>query len=254
MSDQQKTISVQVPVEYLKQASAVEGQTKTEDKPEATKSATLQATPEQLKLLTALRQDFESYQRSQIDNSYKTVDKFIKTSEMRISFYEKLILLAGGSIALSLTFLASLQKNPHDGNSLTDLGGLKAAWVLLLASIVLGWLHNFYRCAVVDNALAASATFATSMQHTLASQLATRAAGLFKGMESPPTEISDFMALGSKTLEDLSKKTMDGGAAYVKGFKRFQLVSSILGFLALLSIIMAFWFMIQFAARNAGLL
>jgi hypothetical protein len=131
---------------------------------------------------------------------------------------------------------------------------LKAAWILLLVSIVLSWLHNFYRCAVVDHALAASSAYASSVQQTMASQLITRAAGLFKAMESPGVGLSDFMALGSNFFEDLSKKTRDGGAELAKGMKHFYLVSAILGSLALLSIIMAFWFMIQFAMRNAGLL
>jgi hypothetical protein len=255
MSDEMKSISIQVPAEYLKKAdSVVSENVKIEDKSEENKSVTLQASPEQLRLLTALRQDFESYQRSQVDDSYKTLDRLIRATEMRISFYEKLILLAGSSIALSLTFLASLQKNVHQGNFVVAFGRLKAAWILLLASTVLGWLHNFYRCAVVDHALAASSTFATSVQHTLASNLAIRASGLFKGMESPPMGLSDFMALCSKTLKELSEKTRDGGEGYIKGLKRFHIVSSILGFIALLSVIVAFWFMIQFAVRNVGLL
>jgi len=73
-------------------------------------------------------------------------------------------------------------------------------------------------------------------------------------MESPPMGLGDFMALSSKALEESSKRTREGGVKYVEGLKRTHLVSSVLGLLALLSIIVAFWFMIQFAVKNAGLL
>jgi hypothetical protein len=254
MSEEKKTISVQVPAEYLKNTTASSGPVNAEQDTGAMKSVTLEVTPEQLKLLIAWREDFEAYQQSQVDNSQKSVDKYIKTSELRISFYEKLILLAGGSFALSLTFLVSLQRNVHQSNSLVAMGKLKAAWILLLVSIVLSWLHNFYRCSVVDNAMAASATFVTSVQQALASQLATRAADLFKAMDSTGAGLSDFMALGSTSLQDLSKKTREDGKEFVKGFQRFHIISSAVGFLALLSIILAFWLMIQFALRNATLL
>jgi hypothetical protein len=254
MSDELKTISVQVPAELLKESPTPTGDVKAEDEGEKGPFVTLRITPEQFKLFTVLQKDFESFYQSQVADSRAAVDMLVRTSTMHLSFYEKLILLAGGSFALSLTFLVSLQRHALQGVPLVAMSRLKGAWGLLLLSIVSSWLHNLIRCRVVDNAMAANATFVTAMQHKSLSSLFARAAGLFKAMESPTTVLGDFMALGSTMLQSTSKKKIEGGAEYVKRLKRFWMVSGILGGLGLLSIILAFWFMVQFAMRNAALL
>jgi len=254
MSDDLKTFSVQVPAELLKESPTPTGHVKAEDGAEKGPSITLRVTPEQFKLFTELRQDFESFFQSQVADSRAAVDMLVRTSTIHLSFYEKLILLAGGSFALSLTFLLSLQRHALQGVPLVAMSRLKGAWGLLLLCIVSSWLHNLIRCRVVDNAMAANATFVTAMQHKSLSSLFARAAGLFKTMESSTTILGDFMALGSTTAQGISKQKIDGGAEYVKRVKRFWMVSGILGGLGLLSIILAFWLMVQFAMRNAALL
>lgn len=254
MSDEPKTISVQVPAELLKEIPTSAGNVKAEDGGEKGPFVTLRVTPEQFRLLMALHKDFESFYQSQIADSRAGVDMLVRTSTMHLSFYEKLILLAGGSFALSLTFLVSLQRHALQGVPLVAMSRLKGAWGLLLLCIVSSWLHNLIRCRIVDSAMAAHATFATAMQHRFISTLLARAAGLFKAMESLTTVLGDSMALGSSVAHDMGEKIKKGGAEYVKQLKRFWMVSGILGGLGLLSIILALWFMVQFAMRNAGLL
>jgi hypothetical protein len=113
MSDETKSVSMQVPTEIPSEISRLSEQAKTASETTTAEKTvvTLRASPEQLKNLSELRKDLESFERSKLCETHAVTDRFIKTSELRISFYEKLILLAGGSFALSLTFLGSLQRH-----------------------------------------------------------------------------------------------------------------------------------------------
>lgn len=257
MADETRKISLLVPVDFLKEMASLSEKVNAAETAEGKATIALEASPEQLKNLTELRRDMESYERSQVDEWHATTDRFMKISEMRISFYEKLILLAGGSFALSVTFLGSLQRHASQSPALTPLlamGRLKAAWILLLVCIVLSWLQNLYRCAAVDNLTAITSTNVVARQRSWESRLATRAAGVFKGMESPPGGFGDLFSAVGRYLSGLSTKQQKDLPDYVKDLKRFSRVAAFIGALALLSIILAFAFMVVFAIKNAALL
>jgi hypothetical protein len=138
MADEPQKISVQIAVDELKALSMTAGEAEADGKA----LVTLHFSPESVKRFIALWEDSTALEKSQLADSHTAVDRFIKTSEMRISFYEKIILLAGGSFALSLTFLGSLQRHTLQSSSLTATGRLKVAWILLLGCIIFSWLHN----------------------------------------------------------------------------------------------------------------
>jgi hypothetical protein len=253
MSDETARVPVQMSADVLKGISTTNEQTKATL--ENGTAVTISFPPEFGSKFTELRKDFEAYQQSQVEEWRNATDRFIKVSEMRISFYEKLILLAGGSFALSLTFVGSLQRHALQGNILLAMGRLKWAWFLLLVCIVFSWLHNLYRCGAVDNLTASTARNIAAMQHTWASALMTRTSGLFKqGKESPPVGFGDAVARVGEQFGELSTKSRNDATEYVNTLRRLSLVSAILGGLALLSIITAFAFMVVFAIKNAGLL
>jgi ribosomal protein S10 len=56
------------------------------------------------KRIPELFEDLTHSRRLAVEEMHGAVDRALKVSEIRIAFYEKLILLAGGSFALSLTF------------------------------------------------------------------------------------------------------------------------------------------------------
>ena len=253
MSDETTRVRVQMSADVLKGISTTNEQTKATL--ESGTAVTISFPAEFGSKFTELRKDFEAYQQSQVEEWRNATDRYIKVNEMRISFYEKLILLAGGSFALSLTFVGSLQRHALQGNTLLAMGRLKWAWFLLLLCIVFSWLHNLYQWRAVDNLTAWTARNVAAMQHTWASSLMTRTSGLFKqGEESQPVGFGDTVALVGKRFEELSKKTTNEATEYVNTLTRLSRVSGILGGLALLSIIIAFAFMVVFAIKNAGLL
>jgi len=252
MSDHRIKVSVPVDAELLNLVSSASEKAAV---PGAT--VTLQATSAQLEKLTKAREDMEDYQRRSVDAWRKGTDTFIKISEMRIAFFEKLILLSGGSFALSLSFLTSLNhRGPQSQLTapLHALGRFKAAWVLLLACIVFSWLHNLHRASAVEHFVAATEHKVSSMQQTLASYLMTRCSGIFKGMESTESTISDAATITSKIFEGFSRSSQDNASLLSDSLKRYYRSSTALGTLALLSIVVAFVFMIVFAIENSTLL
>ena len=66
--------------------------------------------------------------------------------------------------------------------------------------------------------------------------------------------IRDTAASFAQSLELLSKKSFEGGEERKKDILRQYYVSTVLGGLALLSIIVAFALMVVFAIKNASLL
>jgi hypothetical protein len=252
MGDENQKISIQVPAELLKEMSTFSEEAKAalDDKT----LITLQLSPENVAKLTSLGKDIRALEQSEIEEWHANADRFTKSSELRISFHEKLILLAGGSFALSFTFLGSLQRHILQGTTLVAMARLKEAWVLLLLCIVFSWLHNLLRCTAIEQLIATTSTRVTAIHHSWASQLANRAAALFKGMESPTMGISEATSAAAKASMDLSKKSNKDASEYTVKLQRQSNYSAALAGLALLSIILAFAFMLVFAVDNAAFL
>jgi hypothetical protein len=247
MSDEKLT--VKIPVELLASVSKPAQEAKTTDKA----FVTLQFTREWASKFGSLRAELSALQELQVANSHAGVDRAIKTSELRISFYEKLILLAGGSFALSLTFLGYVHRNAQ-ATPLLAMGRFKTAWILLLVTIIFSWLHNLSRCAVVEHAVAASSAFITSVHNNSISDLFVRLAAMLKVAESPATGFSDGISDAAESIKQDGKKSLSDGSERVERFKRLYYVSSALGGIAVLSIVAAFILMIAFAIKNAALL
>ncbi len=206
MSDEAQKVSVEIPSEVLKEVSAAVEKAKASSTDNNT-LVTLHFSWEAASSLVRLRENMTAFEESQVANSHTAVDRFIKTSEMRVAFYEKLILLAGGSFALSLTFLGSLHRAAAPSHPLAAMGRLETAWVLLLSCIVFSWLHNLHRYAAVDYITAANATFVSAMQHTWSSNLLSRAAALFRAAESPSIGLSDGVKIAAEALKALCPVT-----------------------------------------------
>jgi hypothetical protein len=69
----------------------------------------LNITVEAANRIRQLRPDYERRVGAAFDSLHRIADGVMQISQMRTSFYEKLILLAGGSFALTLSFVGSLQ-------------------------------------------------------------------------------------------------------------------------------------------------
>jgi hypothetical protein len=246
-------ISVQVHAAQDVKAAPAASETKAVET-QANGTVTLHFSSEGVAGLKQLVKDFASYEETRIAESHKFAERFIKTSEMRISFYEKLILLSGGSFALSLTFLTSLHRATL--NPLASMKVLESAWILLLISIVLAWVHNLYRSAAVEQAANGNASMANGVHIRRISVLSTQAGNLFAAAESanPAVGLSDALKGVGEHLLGVFKETIDKSAEFGETTARMCTVSGRFGALALLSVLVAFALLIVFAIKNAALL
>jgi len=91
-------------------------------------SVTIHIPGEQVGKVAPLYEEWSRARDGMLEEVRRSVDTAIKLTEMRSGFFEKLVLLATGSFALSLTFLGSLNKHTQ-GAPLAALACLKVSWV-----------------------------------------------------------------------------------------------------------------------------
>lgn len=215
-------------------------------------AVTLHFPPEAVAGLAKLGEDLETAEESRIADSHRFAERYIKTSEMRISFYEKLILLSGGSFALSLTFLSSLHRATL--KPLTSMRALECAWILLLVSIVLSWLHNLYSSTAVEQLMEANASLVGSTHIKRISKMLIRTATLFGVAEPSPVGLTDGAKKLAEHLQSVVKEITDKGTKFGEATTRMRRVAGGFGFFALLSVLVAFILLVVFAVKNAALL
>jgi len=189
-----------------------------------------------------------------LEENRKIVDYAIRTTEMRTGFYDKLALLAAGSFALSLTFVASLHKHASQELPLAALGSLKAGWVLMLVCILLSWYHNLYRCASVERLSIAGLQTLVGSRFVVTQTFMSRASSVFKDVKAEDVNLGEFFELGAAHMKQLSKDSVEQVEKFVKDATRISRHADTLGSLALLSLIVAFILLIRFAIKNIGLL
>jgi hypothetical protein len=92
-----------------------------------------------VKALQEFMREFRDAQRSGIDLSLSLLDRSTRIHENAASYYEKLILVDGGTIALSLSLLGALMTRSAGGHVPRQAFEYLVcpAWILLLLSIVL---------------------------------------------------------------------------------------------------------------------
>jgi hypothetical protein len=95
-----------------------------------------------LKSAGPFREELEATSREELDELHHIADRCEKVVEMSIAFHERLLLIAVGSFAFTLTFLAYLRRSELHGSPIHGVGLLYSAWVFLLLCIVLNWIHN----------------------------------------------------------------------------------------------------------------
>jgi hypothetical protein len=221
MADEKKKISISIPADLLKEITDL-GKVAPPGTGAAEATIVLEASAEQGQKLTKLREESEAGQLLEAGEWQTTTDRFIKVSELRISFYERLILLAGGSFALSLTYLGSLQRHLDQNaarSSLSAIGLLKTSWILLFICILLSWLHNLLRCSAVDFLSALVSNNVSVRRRAWESNLLRRVAMHFKGMESGSVGFGDLFQSVARTIGTSGKKQQEASQEHEKRLK-----------------------------------
>src|SRR5208282_759104 len=114
--------------------------------------------------ILSLGEEWSRSREATVEEMHRSFDGFIKMIERRIAFFDRLILLAGGSFALSLTLVSTLHKTAQNAD-FVSAGCLKAAWVLMLVCIIFSWIHNWYRVTVAERVYLMGQKRVSAFQH-----------------------------------------------------------------------------------------
>jgi hypothetical protein len=221
---------------------------------EGAKKVNLKIPADRLKGILSVGEEWHSRRAVDAQELQSRRKSVFEALERRIAFFEKLILLAGGSFALSLAFLSSLHKHEVQNTRLEHVGLLETAWVLMLICMGLGWLHNWYLTAAMDKLLLGTVSWDTSFQHEENARFAKRASALFEGVSAEGLDFGEFYALVARYLEMEGKKEIDSASKFRDSAKDVLTRASRLGKLAPIAAMVSFVLLLCFAIVNISLL
>jgi len=153
-----------------------------------------------------------------------SLEKFEKTSALRREFFEKLVILDGGTVALSVTLLGNLESRHI---VLLLIWMLGASWILLLASMASAMCRSWFTQEherqstsrwLVENVMAHEASLV---------DLATQ-------VQVPLEDVAKGNAIGAKLTENL-EATENRLNAIIVWCERSCIVFTVLGFAALIA-------------------
>lgn len=159
--------------------------------------------------------EFKELRRSLLDNASSLLENGFRVNQAGASFYEKLILLDGGTIALSLSLLGAHAPGGHiPKHALYSL--VCPAWVLLLLSIFFCW-HRIAQFHNLNKNLAQQfAALSSTYYLQYFGILTTKFSRLTQGEIRIETEKYDFSSIMSglatlmmKTANDENTKLSD---------------------------------------------
>jgi hypothetical protein len=149
--------------------------------------------------------------RARFDNFRAVVEQCIKINENGASYFEKLLLLDGGTIALSLTLLGALATRTPGGHvpRIPFFWCVCPAWILLLASInccrsLMASFHSINRNLVEQVSLMHSSNLALDLGH-----LSTKLSKNLQGEIRLETETYDISWLFGGMSSLLSKEAAE---------------------------------------------
>ena len=154
-------------------------------------------------------------------------------SKLRMDFYDRLVLLDGGTISLSLTLVGLLQKA---GRPAQWLPLLFSSWICFLASLLLGMLRNWRE---PDRLVAAEMASYALVVHEYFSSFVQQAESL--GVSTTDSPVQSVLAQGP-TLVHQQQAQQKGLDKQTKRLGGASLLFTALGYVLLL------WFAIVNAA------
>ena len=203
--------------------------------------------------ILGLRQEWSHSREATIQEMHRSLDGFIEIIERRVAFFDRLILLAGGSFALQPDARKHLAQDSSE-HLLLSTGCLKAAWVLMLICIVFSWIHNWYRVTVAERIYLMGQKRVGAFQHQVNAGFADRGSRLFEGITAEDVDLGEFYGL----LKSYSRSESEKASSVVDQTLReakAELVKAIwIGNLALLCVVVSFALLLVFAIRNVAFL
>jgi hypothetical protein len=171
---------------------------------------------------------------------------------MRISFFEKLILLASGTFAHSLTFLSTLHSHSHEMSPrplVLGISYLKSAWVLMLVSILFSWVHNLIRTSELETLFSSIVKGVTVGRFSALQNVTKRMGNLAEVHEKSRAGFDMLASQAQRSIVDAQSTFADFEKKY-KSLSRYGMYAGVVGLLALVA---SFTLLLIFALKNASL-
>jgi hypothetical protein len=188
------------------------------------------------------------------ENMFKDMQGFTgnlqNTFSMRISFYEKLILLASGTFALSLTLLSSLHGHAPSPRPLAGIHYLHWSWVLMLVSILFSWGHNLIQLSQVETVIITIVKGVTIGRFAAVRKITSRMGNLSESHSRDRSNFDQMSAQAQQSMDE-AQKTF---ASFQTKYKSLSRYAGYTGVVALLGLITAFTLLLIFALKNSSLL
>lgn len=204
--------------------------------------------------ISALAEEMRRYQETDTEEGLRRTDAVLRILERRVDFFDKLILLAGGGFALSLTFVFSLSKHELQNARIDGIGYLRAGWILMLLCIIVSWIHNWYCYTAGWRFQCLAWGRVTSFRQGVFARLMSRASKLLEGVAAEDLNLGDFFGLISTVGQKESKKAEDSIQEYLSRAKVVLGRALWFGNAAFLAVVLAFTSLLVFAVKNIPLM
>ena len=165
-----------------------------------------------------------------LDEMYSIAPDVVDLFKIRIGFWDKLVILSAGALALSFTIAASFRGHAFgDGG----LGYLFAAWKLLVVAIVSAVIAQWTAIGAATFFFRAAVTLRAHRKFVRLSEKIDRA-----GKQSTGSHLD----MVGKTEVDAEKSG--------KSYRRIEFISHACGFISQIAVMVAFYWLYRFARVN----
>jgi hypothetical protein len=201
-----------------------------------------------------LKDEMEAASREELDEIHHMANRCEKIVEMSIAFHERLLLIAVGSIAFTLTFLAYLRRSDLHGSPIRGVGLLYSAWLFLLLCVVLSWIHNLARSKSLVGIFSLESAKASVLVNHKRHLIMERTKKIFENSKTPEIDLGQFFTDVSAFFKAQSDKSVKSLDECLESFKRAERKALRMGGLGWLCIIIAFVLLMIFTLKNLALL
>lgn len=179
-----------------------------------------------------------------------------QNSAQRVAFFERLILVEGGTFALSLTYIAALAGHP--GATAISIVTLNAGWVALFGSMLFSFASIWVMGSLQAYVDMGTHAHVKAREQRAWSRLALGAAALFKdavvtaGPELP-APISDVLGAAGKQFFSRANDTSSSAAKSTRAAMRFIKIGNVVAIAANASAVVAFAMLCWFAFQTSAI-
>jgi hypothetical protein len=186
---------------------------------EEPKQKQIHISAEKWPMFLELARDCDSALREEAQEMRERADIILAHNQQQSGFFEKLILLDTGAFALTLTFLGALGSHIHKPSPSFHLGWMYVGWLLLIVSVVLCWVENYFAYAQTVQMHNAAATQTAARRVKAKGLIIARFGQLATGsvdVEGAKIDVSKLYQSVAQIINQEFRRQLDAPAAHLE--------------------------------------